>query len=122
MNIINNPPKFAWSSILQRPVTDTVSLQKTVREVLNEVKENGDRAIVELTQQFDKVFLKDFEFDEVELMNAEADTPSALKKAIIQAAENIEKFHAAQVTLPEIIETMPGIQCWRKNVGIEKVG
>ena len=55
-------------------------------------------------------------------MNAEADTPSALKKAIIQAAENIEKFHAAQVTLPETIETMPGIQCWRKSVGIEKVG
>ena len=122
MNIINNPPKFAWSSILQRPVSDTVSLQKTVREVLDEVKENGDQAIVELTQQFDKVFLKDFEFDEVELMNAEADTPSALKKAIIQAAENIEKFHTAQVTLPETIETMPGIQCWRKSVGIEKVG
>ena len=122
MNIVINPPRFAWSSILQRPVFDTVSLQKTVREILNEVKENGDHAIVELTQQFDKVLLKDFEFDEVELMNAEADTPSALKKAIIQAAENIEKFHASQITLPEIIETIPGVQCWRKSVGIEKVG
>ncbi|MEI6184620.1 MAG: histidinol dehydrogenase [Bacteroidota bacterium] len=122
MNIIINPPKFAWPSILQRPAFDTVSLQKTVREILDDVKENGDHAIVELTQQYDKVLLKDFEFDEVELMNAEADTPSALKKAIIQAAENIEKFHASQITLPEIIETIPGVQCWRKSVGIEKVG
>jgi len=122
MNIIINPPKFAWPSLLQRPAFDTVTLQKTVREILDYVKENGDHAIVELTQQFDKVLLKDFEFDEVELMNAEADTPSALKKAIIQAAENIEKFHASQITLPEIIETIPGVQCWRKIVGIEKVG
>ncbi len=122
MNIINNPPRFSWSSLLQRPVSDTVSLQKTVREALNEVKENGDQAIVELTQQFDKIFLKDFEFDEIELINAEADIPSELKKAIIQAAENIEKFHAAQLTNPIIIETIPGVQCWRKNVGIEKVG
>jgi len=122
MNIIINPPKFAWPSLLQRPAFDTVTLQKTVREILDYVKENGDHAIVELTQQFDKVLLKDFEFDEVELMNAEADTPSALKKAIIQAAENIEKFHASQITLPEIIETIPGVQCWRKSVGIEKVG
>ncbi len=122
MNIIINPPKFAWPSLLQRPAFDTVSLQKTVREILNEVKENGDHAIIELTQQYDKVLLKDFEFDEVELMNAEADTPSALKKAIIQAAENIEKFHSSQITLPEIIETIPGVQCWRKSVGIEKVG
>ena len=122
MNIINNPPRFSWSSLLQRPVSDTVSLQKTVREALNEVKENGDQAIVELTQQFDKIFLKDFEFDEIELINAEADIPSELKKAIIQAAENIEKFHAAQLTNPVIIETIPGVQCWRKNVGIEKVG
>ena len=122
MNIIINPPKFAWPSLLQRPAFDTVSLQKTVKEILDDVKENGDHAIVELTQQFDKVLLKDFEFDEVELMNAEADTPSALKKAIIQAAENIEKFHASQITLPEIIETIPGVQCWRKSVGIEKVG
>ena len=122
MNIINNPPRFSWSSLLQRPVSDTVSLQKTVREALNEVKENGDQAIIELTQQFDKIFLKDFEFDEIELINAEADIPSELKKAIIQAAENIEKFHAAQLTNPVIIETIPGVQCWRKNVGIEKVG
>lgn len=122
MNIIINPPKFAWPSLLQRPAFDTVSLQKTVKEILDDVKENGDHAIIELTQQFDKVLLKDFEFDEVELMNAEADTPSALKKAIIQAAENIEKFHAGQITLPEIIETIPGVQCWRKSVGIEKVG
>jgi len=122
MNIIINPPKFAWPSILQRPAFDTVSLQKTVREILDDVKENGDHAIIELTQQYDNVLLKDFEFDEVELMNAEADTPSALKKAIIQAAENIEKFHASQITLPEIIETIPGVQCWRKSVGIEKVG
>ena len=122
MNIYNNPPKFAWKELLERPAFDTISLQQTVKEVLLDVKENGDEAIVRLTEQFDKVDLKDFQFDEEELKNAEAEVPYALKQAIIHAAENIERFHEIQLTEPQIVETMPGIKCWRKSVGIEKVG
>ena len=122
MNIEINPPRFAWKELLQRPVSDTVSLQKTVKEVLMDVKENGDEAIVRLTEQFDKVLLKDFQYDEIDLINAEAEIPYALKQAIIHAAENIERFHEIQITEPQIVETIPGVKCWRKNVGIEKVG
>jgi hypothetical protein len=35
---------------------------------------------------------------------------------------NIEIFHQAQLKKEEKIETMPGVWCWRKSVGIEKVG
>ena len=122
MNIEINPPRFAWKELLQRPVSDTVSLQKTVKEVLMDVKENGDEAIVRLTEQFDKVLLKDFQYDEMDLINAEAEIPYALKQAIIHAAENIERFHEIQIAQPQIVETIPGVKCWRKNVGIEKVG
>ena len=45
-----------------------------------------------------------------------------LKNAIQQAAENIRSFHTKQLSQPEVIETMQGVQCWRKNVAIEKVG
>jgi len=122
MNIEINPPRFAWKELLQRPVSDTVSLQKTVKEVLMDVKENGDEAIVRLTEQFDKVLLKDFQYDEIDLINAEAEIPYALKQAIIHAAESIERFHEIQIAQPQIVETIPGVKCWRKNVGIEKVG
>ncbi|MGN6417638.1 MAG: histidinol dehydrogenase, partial [Pseudobacter sp.] len=48
--------------------------------------------------------------------------PAELKQAIHTARENITRFHEKQLSAPEIIETMPGIRCWRKSVGIEKVG
>jgi histidinol dehydrogenase len=45
-----------------------------------------------------------------------------LKNAIALAAKNIEKFHAAQVSKVDKVETMSGVTCWRKSVGIERVG
>ena len=45
-----------------------------------------------------------------------------LKQAIEQAKNNIEVFHTSQKEEPKIIETTKGVQCWRKSVGIEKVG
>ncbi len=45
-----------------------------------------------------------------------------LKAAIRQAYHNIRLFHERQKQPIEKIETMPGVMCWRKSVGIEKVG
>jgi histidinol dehydrogenase len=45
-----------------------------------------------------------------------------LKEAINQAKSNIEKFHQAQTVEPTVIETTPGVFCWRKSVAIERVG
>jgi len=45
-----------------------------------------------------------------------------LKAAIEQAAANIRFFHSKQLTPAEVVETMPGVRCWRKSVGIERVG
>ncbi|HEY0274197.1 MAG TPA: histidinol dehydrogenase, partial [Chitinophaga sp.] len=46
----------------------------------------------------------------------------ALQAAILQARQNIESFHRAQQEPPQVIETMPGVQCWRRPVAIDKVG
>ena len=59
---------------------------------------------------------------EAEFAEAEKLLSSELKAAIIIAKNNVEKFHAAQLQPVEVIETMPGVKCWRKNVAIEKVG
>ena len=59
---------------------------------------------------------------EKEIKEACDNLSTELKKAISQAQLNIEKFHRSQLSEIEIVETMPGVQCWRKNVGIEKVG
>jgi hypothetical protein len=56
------------------------------------------------------------------ILAAEAQIAPALKTAIQSAKVNIEIFHQAQLKKEEKIETMPGVWCWRKSVGIEKVG
>ncbi len=122
MNIYQNHPREEWQQIIQRPVFDTSVLQQKVRTVLNGVKKSGDKAIKRYTKQFDGVTLNDFFVSVNEMDEAVALLPVDLKNAIKQAAENIKSFHVKQMFQYEVIETMQGIQCWRKNVAIEKVG
>ena len=122
MNIIIHPPHNEWSALLQRPAMDHSMLEAAVLEVLNNVKQNGDKALVEFTQRFDGVLLKNIKVSDVEIAAAEQALTTELKAAIAQAKENIERFHAAQVQPVVKVETMPGVQCWRKSIGIEKVG
>lgn len=116
------PDRKDWMALLQRPTFDTVALQEKVKSVLNGIQQNGDAAIKKYTTQFDGVELNDFEVNEKEINEAIASLSEELKQAIEAAANNINTFHQKQVATAEVVETMPGIKCWRKSVGIEKVG
>ena len=122
MHSIINPPRNEWPALLQRPALDHSMLEAAVLEVLNNVKQNGDKALIELTQRFDGALLKDIKVPDTEIAAAEQDLTAELKAAIVQAKENIERFHAAQMQPVIKVETMPGVHCWRKSAGIEKVG
>lgn len=122
MNIIQFPDKINWVNIIKRPVADYNYLNDKVAAVLNGVKQGGDHAISQYTLQFDGVSLENFQVTEAEIINAKTQLDSALKVAIETAAENIRKFHLTQVSQALPIETLPGISCWRKSVGIDKVG
>lgn len=117
-----NPARNDWSQLLERPSINNSELIEKVSAVLQQVKVQGDAAVQYFTQQFDGVVLTDFAVSEIEIAEGMAAVSDPLKKAILTAADNIQKFHQPQLQSPEIIETMPGIQCWRKSVGIEKVG
>lgn len=122
MQVIINPHRETWAGILQRPAIDNSELMEKVQAVLEDVKANGNRAVKKYTIDFDKVMLNHFAVTTEEIEEAEDALTPALKEAMRQAAANIQAFHSRQVTEPEMIETMPGIHCWRKSTGIEKVG
>ncbi|MDI3319724.1 histidinol dehydrogenase [Pinibacter soli] len=122
MKTIQFPNRSEWSTLLQRPALDNTSLEATVKKVLDEVKERGDEAVQQYTKQFDGVELKAIKTEANEFAEATNLLTAELKEAIQLAAKNIEAFHGKQLSAVEIIETMPGVQCWRKSVGIEKVG
>lgn len=122
MQIIRYPERATWNTLLQRPALDTRQLEATVSAILADVKAYGDEALRRYTLQFDKVPLTDILVSPEEFAAADAALDETLKDAIRRAALNIEAFHRPQIEDVTLVETMPGVQCWRKPVGIEKVG
>ena len=122
MILISNPDKSQWQEILKRPVMNTENLFDTVRSVIVRVKEEGDRAVLDYEEKFDKVVLASLAVSEEEQQEAENLVSEDLKAAIRLAKQNIETFHAAQRFEGKKVQTQPGVTCWQKAVAIEKVG
>ncbi len=116
------PEKEEWGNILKRPTSDIADIEDKVIPILEEVRLNGDEALRKFALSFDNILLNEFEVASAEIDSAEAKLSKELKEAIQVAKNNITQFHQAQIQDPVIIETMPGVQCWRKSVGIQKVG
>ena len=122
MNKIYNPNPSDWGTILKRPTQTVADIESTVTEVFNEVKTNGDHAIREYTQRFDKVSLNDILITETEIEEAIKLVPEELKQAIQLAKGNITRFHEAQKTGKLEVATMTGVDCWQEKRPIQKVG
>jgi histidinol dehydrogenase len=122
IKVLKEPKQHDWPSILARPQFDAAPLEAKVREILLAVKQRGDAAVAAYTLAFDKIALSNFKLSASAIEAAEKILTPSLKTAIQLAKVNIEVFHQAQIQKEERIETMPGVWCWRKAVGIEKVG
>ncbi len=122
MNITINPDRKDWPKILARPTVDVQQLDKTVSIVFDEIKSLGDRAVRKNTKQFDGVEITEIKVSEAEFAEAEKLIPKNLKNAIEIAKNNIEKFHISQRDEVKMIDTVPGVTCWRESKAIESVG
>ncbi|MBK5270781.1 MAG: histidinol dehydrogenase, partial [Bacteroidia bacterium] len=122
MQIYKYPDSSLWNEIIQRPSSDNLLLEKTIKKILGKVKQQGDKAIKKYSKEFDGVTLRKLLVIEKEIKQAETLLSDNLKKAIQQAKKNIETFHAEQKEEIKKIETMPGVVCWRRSVAIEKIG
>ena len=122
MKKIIYPEKKDWMEILRRPVLNTDTLRNTVKEVLDKVKTEGDKAVREYEERFDKVKLDLLGVTETEIAEAEKEVPIELKAAIMLAQKNIHTFHSSQRFEGKKVQTVPGVTCWQKAVAIEKVG
>lgn len=122
MKKILYPHKNDWADILKRPVLSMETLRGTVCEVLDKIKAEGDKAVIEYEERFDKVKLESLAVTDAEMKEAETLVPIELKVAILLAQRNIYTFHKKQKFEGKKVETMEGVTCWQKALGIEKVG
>ncbi|MFZ0282255.1 MAG: histidinol dehydrogenase [Bacteroidales bacterium] len=117
-----NPPKESWASLCKRPAIGREEIDSIVRDILKRVKNDGDKALSELSLKYDSVVLKDLEVDSSEIKESSEFISDELRSSIRIAISNIEKFHKAQLHTEPVIETSAGVKCWRKSVPLEIVG
>ncbi|MFN1582671.1 histidinol dehydrogenase [Vibrio rotiferianus] len=110
-------------SILERPaITEGANITAAVSEVIAKVRKEGDAALLELTEKFDRVKPESIRVSAQEIDEASARLSEKMKSALDQAYENITKFHKAQKPQPIKVETQPGVLCEQVTRPIQKVG
>lgn len=110
------------AALCQRKLSDDDAIGETVREILSRVKAGGDQALIAYARTFDQVNLSRLYLDKEEISEIASSIPQEAREAIDLAYANIRKFHAAQLQQEAVVETMPGVSCWRESRAIEKVG
>ncbi|NLR92267.1 MULTISPECIES: histidinol dehydrogenase [Flammeovirga] len=122
MKLFKNPDRKEWNALLERPAMRMEEIEKQVSPILKAVQKDGDAALRAFSLQFDGAEVDSLLVSDSEFKEADQLVSSELKESISIAIDNITKFHAAQKSETLKVETMPGINCWRKSVPIQKVG
>ena len=108
---------------LARPaINESGLLTQQVANILNNVKNNGDKALYELTEKFDGVKLITLTVTDEMIQTAKQSLSAKRLKAIETAYRQIKCFHQAQLTEDITVETTPGVRCTLKTEAIESVG
>lgn len=116
------PAATDWEKIAARPHLDTQQLAEVVKDVLADIKANGDEAVRKYESKFDHVELDSLKVRADEINEAEGLIDDELKNALLTAYHNIYSFHECQRFQSHHVETCPGVDCWQKSMPIEKVG
>jgi histidinol dehydrogenase len=119
----NECDKTTQAALLMRPaISASESITRTVAEIIDNVKANGDAALREYSAKFDKTEVQQLKVTEQEISAAAARLGNEIKEAMAVAVANIEKFHVAQQLAPVDVETMPGVRCQQVTRPIASVG
>ena len=108
--------------LCRRNVDPNNTIRSTVAEIIDQVKQKGDEALIAYAEKFDGIVLQTLFLDKKEIKTIAATAGEAEKNAIKLAYTNIRKFHETQLRAEEKTETTKGVICWREYRAIEKVG
>jgi histidinol dehydrogenase len=122
MKEIKLPPKESWENLCKRPELPGNDLEKIVRDILNNVKANSDKAVKAYSEKFDGTSQGNLLVSSDEIAESVFRISQELMDAIIIARNNIEMFHSAQIIKEPVVETVKGVRCWRKSLPVERAG
>lgn len=120
--IIYYPDNNLKKRILSRPFSEDSSVEDAVKDIIADVRRNGDDALFRYARVLDGVRLETLLVSENEIKEGVKSVSAELKDAIAKAAENIAIFHRAQIA-PEVnVETTAGVRCVQRRLPVKKVG
>lgn len=93
-----------------------------VSQIIENVKNNGDKALFEYCEKFDKAKLTSLEVTQDEIDEAISETDDGFIEILKQAKENIEQFHKRQVRNSFIINEKSGVVTGQKVIALDSVG
>jgi len=110
-------------SLLQRPaITEGANITAIVSDVIADVRQRGDDALLDLTEKFDNIRPETIKVGPDEVDAAAARLSGKMKQALQQAYDNIATFHKAQEQKTLRVETQPGVVCEQVTRPINSVG
>ncbi len=113
--------EVADSEVFSRVVPE-VDVASIVTDIIKNVRENGDAAVLDYCKRFDKADLKCLEATKEEIDEAYDSVEDEFKEIMKKAAENIRAFHSRQARNSFVINDADGIVMGQKVMPIEKVG
>ena len=109
--------------VLARPaIADNALLSTQVANIISQVKNQGDKALLALTEQFDGIALSTLIVTNEQVQQAKKALTDKRLNAIETAYGQIKRFHSAQTPKDVFVETCPGVRCTLKNEAIDSVG
>ena len=103
-------------------VNPTVNVESIVTEIIDNVRKNGDKALFEYCEKFDKAVLSDLLVSQAEIDEAVNAVDPKFLKILEKAAENIRRFHEKQVRNSFILNDRPGIVMGQKIIPVDRAG
>lgn len=110
------------SNFKNRKNKESLDVEKGVKDILNKVRNEGDRALIEYTELFDKVKLNKLIVSYEELKEAASLVEDKFYRALEEAKRNIEDYHRKQKQNDYIFFKDNGVYLGQKVTPIEKIG
>ena len=95
---------------------------KIVLEIINNVRKNGDQALFDYAEKFDRVVLKNLLVSDDEFAEAESLVSKEFAEAIEAAKENIKTFHEAQIEKSWFLNKADGVMLGQQITPMDRVG
>ena len=101
---------------------EKISVEDTVSEIIENVRKNGDKALIDYTRKFDGAALESLEVSQDEIDEAFAETDEKFIEILKKAAKRIEGFHKKQLRTSFVINEEKGVILGQKIIPIERAG